>query len=115
VQANSTSQATLATVLKQANVVPVGRLQDVPGLLSRGELDAFASNKAILHDVADQVPGARLLPGAYAIERQCLAIPRGRESALPFLEDFVRQCVRSGLVAGAAERAKLRGVTFGER
>jgi len=112
VQQNSSSQAQLSRSLKAATLVPLPGLQSVPQLLSSQQLDAFATNKGILFDLSDRVPGARILDGGYAIENQSLAIPKGRDAGAPFLTAFLDEARRSGLVRQAAERAKLRGVIF---
>lgn len=109
VQENSTTQATLARLLKNARTVPVANLQTVPELFSRGELDVFATNKPILFDTSDRVPGSRVLPGRFSIERQTIAFPKGRERATPFINEFISEVVRNGLVNQAAQRARLRG------
>ncbi|MES2972955.1 MAG: transporter substrate-binding domain-containing protein [Pseudomonadota bacterium] len=112
VQQNSSSQAQLTRSLKAATLVPLPGLQNVPQLLASQQLDAFATNKGILFDLSDRVPGARILEGGYAIENQSLAIPKGRDAGAPFLTAFLDEARRSGLVKQAAERAKLRGVIF---
>lgn len=112
VQQNSTSQALLSRSLKAATLVPVPNLQQVPQLLASQQLDAFATNKGILFDLSDRVPGARILEGGYTIENQSIAIPKGRDAAVPFLVEFLDDARRSGLVKQSAERAKLRGVIF---
>lgn len=109
VQQNSTSQRTLTGLLKNATIVPVAILETVPDLLKQGRLDAFATNKAILFDTSDRLPGSKVLDGRYSIEHQSIAIPKGREAASDFMQEFIRDVLRSGLVAGAAGRARLRG------
>jgi polar amino acid transport system substrate-binding protein len=111
VQQGSTSQGVLRRLMKQATIVPVPSLQEVPRMLASGELEVFATGKSILHDLADRTPGARVLPGHYALEQHALAIPKGRDAALPWLDVFVLQAIRSDLVAQAAERARLRGIS----
>lgn len=110
VQQNSTSQRVLSGVFKQAVIVPVPNLQDVPGMLAGGQLDAFATNKSILFDLADRVPGSRVLDGSFTTERQSVAVPKGREAAAMFLDQFVADVSASGFVAEAARRARARGL-----
>ncbi len=112
VQQNSMSQAQLTRSLKSAVLVPVPNLQNVPQMIASQQLDAFATNKGILFDLSDRVPGARILEGGYAIENQSLAVPRGRDAGSSFLVGFLDDARRSGLVKQSAERAKLRGVIF---
>jgi polar amino acid transport system substrate-binding protein len=110
VQQNSTSQRVLVGMLKQSAIVPVPNLQNVPAMLGAGQLHAFATNKSILFDLADRVPGSRVLEGSFTTERQAVAVPKGREAAAPFLEQFLRDVSASGLVAAAAQRARARGL-----
>lgn len=110
VQQNSTSQRVLSGLLKQAALVQVPNLQNVPAMLSGGQLDTFATNKGILFDLADRVPGSRVLEGSFAIERQCIAVPKGREVAVPFLERFLQEVTASGLLVESARRARARGL-----
>jgi polar amino acid transport system substrate-binding protein len=110
VQQNSTSQRVLGGLLKHATVVPVSNLQIVPEMFANGQVDAFATNKGILFDLADRVPGSRVLEGSYTTERQSVAVPKGREFATDFLEQFLRKAVAGGLVADSARRARARGL-----
>lgn len=110
VQQSSSSQAILSRTLKTATLVPVPNLQNVPQMLASGQLSAFATNRGILFDLMDRVPGSRILHGGFATENQSLAIPRGRDAAGPYLTSFLEHARRSGLVKDAADRARLRGV-----
>ena len=110
VQQNSTSQRVLGGVLKQATLVPVPNLQNVPAMLTGGQFDAFATNKGILFDLADRLPGSRVLEGSFTTERQSVAVPKGREVATAFLEQFLQDVRASGLVAESARRARARGL-----
>ena len=110
VQQNSTSQRVLSALFKQASLVPVPNLQNVPEMLINGRLDAFATNKGILFDLSDRVPGSRVLEGSFTTERQSVAVPKGREVATMFLERFLQDVTASGFVAESARRARARGL-----
>ena len=43
------------------------------------QLDAFATNKPILFEMSDGIPGSRILDGRWGVEHVAVAIPRGRE------------------------------------
>jgi len=107
----STSERELARTVHAGTVVPVPSLKDAARMLEDGSIDAFATNKAILHELADSVPGSRVLPGAYGRESFAIGIPKGREQALPWLRRFVEEAKANGQVTQAIERAGLRGVT----
>lgn len=112
VSAGSTSEATLPTLLSQAKVISTNSLEEVIRLLSSGALDAFATNKAILSELADNVPGARILEGAWGRESIAIGIPKRRFHALPVVAEFCTHAKNSGLMAEAVRRAGMRGAQF---
>lgn len=107
----STSERELARIVKAATVVPVPTLKDAARMLTDGALDAYATNKAILYELSDSVPGSRVLPGAYGREAFAIAVPKGRDAALPWLRKFVGDAQAKGQVKRAVERAGLRGTS----
>ena len=109
VSPGSTSQATLPGILKNAQLVEVKNLQSAAQMLNAGELDAFASNKGILFDLSDKVPGSSVLEGAWGLEKIAIGLPRGRDQALAVIRQFSQAAKSSGLVTAAAQRAGMRG------
>jgi polar amino acid transport system substrate-binding protein len=109
VSAGSTSEATLPGLLKQATVVSTHGLDQVIHSMQEGELDAFATNKTILSELADRLPGAVILDGAWGTESIALGIPKHREAALDVLKQFSQAAQASGLVEQAIRRAGMRG------
>jgi polar amino acid transport system substrate-binding protein len=110
VSQGSTSQGTLTREFKQARVVPAPSLQAAGDMLQRREIDAFATNKAILFELADNVPGARVLDGRWGLEHLAIAVPKGRgTAAAEYLRSFAQSVRSEGLVRAASSRAGLRG------
>ncbi len=107
----STSSSTLPRQLRNAAIVPAPSMKRAMEMLSRHEVDAFATNKANLFEMADGVPGSRVLDGNWGVERLAIAIPQGRARAMPWLEDFVVEAKREGFMARAVAKAGLRGTT----
>jgi polar amino acid transport system substrate-binding protein len=105
----STSQGVLSRDLKQARLVVAASVPAATQMLRQGELDAFATNKAILFEMADQLPGARVLEGRWGLEQLAIAVPQGRRAAAPWLQAFAADVAAKGLVQQAAQRAGLRG------
>jgi polar amino acid transport system substrate-binding protein len=105
----SSSQGVLGRQFKAAKVVPVPSLKVAADMLQAGQLDAFATNKAILNELADTVPGARILEGRWGLEHMAIAIPKGREGSLPQLDTFAQQLQKDGTLAAVIRRAGLRG------
>lgn len=105
----STSDSTLSRDLKNAEVVRSVTLKDGIGMLAAGKIDAYATNKATLFEMADQLPGSKVLDGRWGLERHAIAIPKGRESGLGYLRKFTDDIKAEGLVKAATARAGLRG------
>lgn len=109
VSQGSTSQATLGAALKQARVVGAPSLASARQMLLQREIDAFATNKAILHEMADALPQARILDGSWGAEHLAIAVPQGRQAAAGVLRAYTDAVKRDGRLRDAAERAGLRG------
>jgi polar amino acid transport system substrate-binding protein len=109
VMEGSTTSTTLPGILPHASIVRVPTIDKVKEMLAVGTLDAFATNKSILFELTDALPGSKVLAGRYNVERLALGIPKGRDAGLPYVRSFVSAAVSSGLVKSAVERAGLRG------
>ena len=111
----STTEAKFVQELKAAILVRAPSIAAAQAMLATGQLDVYATNKGNLFDMADKLPGWRVLEGRYGVEQISIAIPKGRELGMPFLRQFVEDAKSSGLVAIAAQRAGLRGITTQEK
>lgn len=109
VSQGSTSQGTLTKAYQQASVVPVASLKVAAEMLAQGQLDAFATNKAILFEMSDGLPGFRVLDGRWGLEHLAVAVPKGREAGLPYLRKFAEEAKAGGLLRSIVERSGLRG------
>ena len=109
VSAGSSTGAELLQVYPHARLQPVPTLQEAARLLEQNQIDGFATNNAILFEMADRVPGSRLLAGAWGLEHFALGIPQGRTAGRDFVARFAEEAARSGLLRHAIERSRLRG------
>jgi polar amino acid transport system substrate-binding protein len=109
VTAGSTTEGVLARSLKQARVVAAATVQVGAALLRAGDIDAYATNKPTLFEMAESVPGARVLPGRWGVEHLALVLPLDRAGAVPYLGRFTEAIRKEGLIEKAVERAGLRG------
>ena len=110
VSQGSTSQTTLARTYRSATLVPAASLKAAAEMLKEHRIDAFATNKGVLYQMADAIPGARVLDGRWGVESLAIAVPKGRDVGKPWLDSFTSDARRQGLVRQAAERAGLRGI-----
>jgi polar amino acid transport system substrate-binding protein len=108
----STSAATLSRELRNATIVTTPSLKAAIEMLATAKLDAFATNKAILFEMSDQLPGSRVLAGRYGLEGLAIGLPKGREAAMPLVSSFVSEVKANGQLARVVERAGLRGSVF---
>ncbi len=73
-------------------------------MLTAGELEAFATNKASLFEMSDQLSGSHVLDGRWGLENFAIGIPKGREVALALVSSFV-SAKRRPMAPGASRRA----------
>ncbi|HEX9212691.1 MAG TPA: ABC transporter substrate-binding protein [Bradyrhizobium sp.] len=111
----STSERTLPARFKTATIVPAESVKAAIAMFGRGEIDLYATNKPTLFEMSDQMPGARILDGNWGAEHMAIAIPQGRESALPLLNQFVAEEQSSGALDTIQQQAGLRGATKATR
>ncbi len=109
VSVGSTSEKTLRAKFKNAQVVSVQSFDQAIAMMKLNQLDAFATNKAILSELSERLPGSKVLEGSWGYENFAAAIPKGRAVGLPLLDHFLRNAEKHGQVARAVERAGLRG------
>ena len=110
VSQGSSSEGVLGQRLKNAKLVPVPSLMQAQNMLANRELDAFATNKGILFELAEKVPGAQVLQDRWGLENLAIAIPKGRDTAMPYLREFAQTLVTRGELLQMANRAGLRGL-----
>jgi len=105
----STSERTLPAKFKNAKIVPAESVKLAIGMLGRGELDVYATNKPTLFEMSDAMPGARVLDGNWGLEHMAVAIPKSRDEGLRFVETFVKDVQSNGLLDQVQREAGLRG------
>ena len=91
----------LTRALKQAQRVEAPSSAEALELFLRDKLEAAAGVRQPLADFAGAHPGVRLLPGRFMSIRQAIAVPKGREAGLPYLNAFIEELKASGFVAKA--------------
>ncbi len=106
---NSTSQTTVPRLLPQAVLVPAPNLTAAAQMVKDGRVDVYTTNKAILFEISDSVPGSRVLPGSTGVEHWAFAVPKGRQAGMPYLNAFLHEVRQNGELARAIERSGLRG------
>jgi len=72
--------------------------------------DALADLRPRLNSVVAKLPGTRILNGNFTAVQQAVGTARGNAAALEFLEGFVGEAVRSGLVEALIEKHGVQGL-----
>jgi polar amino acid transport system substrate-binding protein len=109
VTTGSTSEGALTREPRRFTLLRAPTLKDAARMLSSGELDAYATNKAILSELSDQLPGSRILEGRIGLENMALGIPKGREAGMAWLRRFAQEAMTDGSLERAVARAGVRG------
>ena len=108
--AGSSTAKEFGPLYPKASLVAVQSLSDAASMLVRSSLDGFATNKAILCQLAEEMRGGRILDGAWGVEHLALGIPMKRGLGLVFLQRFAAWAAESGALDEAVARSGLRGV-----
>ena len=109
VTAGSSSDAALTRDFKHAEVVRAATFDAAIEMMSAGAISAYATNKASLFEMAEKLPGSRVLEGRWGVERFAIAMPKGRDQAMAFVRQFTHDVKSEGLINAAVARAGLRG------
>ena len=109
VSKGSSTARELKEIYPSMTTVEIDTLKHAGEMLAKHEVDAFATNNAILYQVSDGVPGSVVLPGHWGVEHFGAAIPHGRMAGMPYLRDFMANAMADGSVDKAIKRAGLRG------
>jgi polar amino acid transport system substrate-binding protein len=109
VSKGGTSERVLGEKFKNAKIVSTESVPDAINSLRDGGFDVYATNKSILFQMAQSLPGARVLDGNWGAEHMAIAVPKGREAAQGLLDSFVRDVQSSGRLQQIETVARLKG------
>lgn len=84
-------------------------------LILGGKVDVVAGVRQHLVANVEKLPGSRVLDGRFMVIQQALGVPKGRNTAIVYLRDFIEDVKASGLVAHAIEKAGVGGVSVAPR
>lgn len=100
----------LTKALKNTVIVRVGSGAELFAQFAQGKVDMIAATTSTLYGEAAKHAGSRVLPGRLMVEPIGMGVPKGRAAGLAFVERYVEDAKRAGVVQDAIERAGLRGV-----
>ena len=105
----STTRGVLSKVFKHAAITEAPTVKAAIEMLATQKLDAYATNKAILFGMSDELAGSRVLEGRWGVEHFGIGIPKGRGEGMAYMRRFAQDLNAAGTVQRAAQRAGLRG------
>jgi polar amino acid transport system substrate-binding protein len=110
------SDRILSREIKSAEIVRIPLspqiASDAAELLRSGKADVFGADSGVGYPAAEALPGARLVPGAFATVRVAAALPKGRSSdARAEVDGLIGEAKRVGVIQQAIEANGLKGVS----
>lgn len=111
VSVGSSSEREVSELLSKATLVKMNSTKETVEQLSSGKIDAFSSNKGILFELSDQVPGSSVMSDVIGYESMALGVPIDRPNVKQFLDDFIQSLKNNGQLNSIISRSGLRGVS----
>jgi ABC-type amino acid transport substrate-binding protein len=109
------SDRVLTREIKAAEIVRIPLSQtivaDAVELLRSGKADVFGADSGVGYPAAEGLPGAKIVPGAFATVRVAAALPKDRSAAAQAtLATIVDEAKETGVVEKAIKAKGLKGV-----
>jgi polar amino acid transport system substrate-binding protein len=95
--------------IERATLVRSTTADGASKLFADGDADVLAALRPGLITDLDRFPGARILDGKFTAVQQAIGTPRKNAAGAAFLQSFVEEAKRSGLVARLIERHGMTG------
>jgi polar amino acid transport system substrate-binding protein len=108
--AGSTTMAAAGRSLKTAKAIPAKSVDEAMAMMTAGAVQAFALTHDALPTLQKQLPGSRILDGAFQTTGVAIATQKDRPAALAFIKEFVERAKSDGTVRRAFDEAGLGGL-----
>jgi polar amino acid transport system substrate-binding protein len=95
----------LTRTLKRAKLVRVPTSAEALDVFLKDRLEAAAGVKQPLLQFAKAHPNVRVIDGRFMVIEQAMGTPKGRESGLLYLREFIEEMKASGFVARGLEKS----------
>jgi polar amino acid transport system substrate-binding protein len=103
--ANTTTIRAAGRTLKNTAIAAVTSVGEAVAALRDGKADAFALSRDSLPTYVKQVPGSRMVDGAFQEIGIAIAVAKGKPAALAAVTEFMDEAKRNGTVRNALDRA----------
>jgi len=105
---NTATARAAAASLKSVAVTYVKGPGEMIEMLRAGQADAIVQSRESLTGIAAQVPGSRVLDGAFLNSYVAVAVPKGKPAALAYASAFVEDAKASGNVRRMMDSSGLK-------
>jgi polar amino acid transport system substrate-binding protein len=105
--AGSTTMRAAGRSLKSAKVVPAKSVDEAMGMMKAETAQAFALTHDALPTLQKQLPGSRILDGAFQTIGVAIAVQKERPAALAYVKNFMESAKADGTVRRAFDDAGL--------
>jgi ABC-type amino acid transport substrate-binding protein len=114
------SDRVLTREIKLAEIVRIPLSPTIPAdaaeLLRSGKVDVFGADSGVGYPAAEALPGAKVVPGAFAMVRVAAALPKGRSiEAQAALAKLIDEAKQTGVIQKAIDAKNLKGVGVATR
>ena len=103
--ANTTTIRAAERTLKNTTIAPVASVEEAVAMLRDGKADAFALSRDSLPTYVKQIPGSRMVDGAFQQIGIAIAVAKGKPAALANVTAFMDEAKKDGTVRRALDRA----------
>ena len=105
---NTTTMRGAIAHLKNAKVTGYQTYDEIAGLLTKGEVDAFALSRDQLNAMARKIPGTRVLDETFKQTVTAVAVPLDHPQALAFAARFLTDAISNGTLRQAYDANGLK-------
>ena len=100
----------LTRELKHASLLRVRTPAAAREALASGRADVLGATSTGVYKMAADYAGTTVLSGRFSVVQQAIGVPKANADLLPFINGFLLEAKRSGMVADEIRREGLQGV-----
>src|SRR3954468_1763583 len=105
---NTTTMRGAIAHLKNAKVTGYQTYDEIAGLLTKGEIDAFALSRDQLKAMSKTIPGTRVLDETFKQTVTAVAVPPNHPQSLAFAAKFLTEAITNGTLRKAYDNNGLK-------
>lgn len=108
--AGSTTMRAAGRSLKSAKIVAAKSVDEAMAMMKTGNAQAFALTHDSLPALQKQLPGSRILDGAFQITGVSIAVQKNHPAALAYVTSFIQSAKTNGIIRQAFDNAGLNAL-----